>query len=646
LLDYLEGHPWLASPADHVEAILDNPEVLSAILVHLAASGRRLPPRPLKLLGVRRTDVPLPSPYWTEVLLNALLVRFRDVFTIGEAREKALRSSLHEYGLIEGGEVRLGESRSLFGLMAGSLAKLDSIADIARAEAQNLGADLRMVILTDHVRGGELSRIGRSEYVPPKLGVVPIFEMLRRATLRGQQLGVLTGNLIILPANQCDALNGLCADHGIGRECWATTPVPACPDFCTVTFSGDAAERAVELMTALFASGSVTILIGTQALLGEGWDAPPINSLVLASNSAAFMLSNQMRGRAIRIDPACPGKVANIWHLATVEPASNALAGGLEWGHLDDHGAVTSDEQLLQRRFRAFEGIANWGWNRIESGIGRLGLDPSLGLEQANGQTMAAARDRANIAERWRLSIGKAGPHAHVRETAATNYAPRSIAWRDSLWWLCATAASAGAFAGANRLRDFSGSGNLGMIGMAVAGAAALAMLPKLAKAVWLWLRNGSLEASIGQVGKAVLAGLGSAGLISGFEQQDGVIVGKRTPSGRIDIIAHGLSRASERAVMQAMTEILGPVCNPRYLLERRSWLGPIARSDYHAVPSVIGSRKEWAEAFHAAWKSSVGSSRLIFTRTGRGRLALLRARARSFAAGFQRRVDRHSAWL
>ena len=73
-------------------------------------------------------------------------------------------------------------------------------------------------------------------------------------------------------------------------------------------------------MTRLFRDGHIRLLVGTQALLGEGWDAPSINTLVLASNVGSYMLSNQMRGRAIRTDPADPAKVANIWHLATVEP--------------------------------------------------------------------------------------------------------------------------------------------------------------------------------------------------------------------------------------------------------------------------------------------------------------------------------------
>ncbi len=107
-----------------------------------------------------------------------------------------------------------------------------------------------------------------------------------------------------------------------------------------------------------------------------------------------------------------------------------------------------------------------------------------------------------------------------------------------------------------------------------------------------------------------------------------------------------GVSRATERQVMQAIAEILGPVQNPRYILLRTSWLGLKKRVDYHAVPAVLGQRKEDAEGFAKLWRGGVGSSQLVFTRTAKGRRILLRARASSFAAGFERSVDRRSVWL
>ncbi len=71
----------------------------------------------------------------------------------------------------------------------------------------------------------------------------------------------------------------------------------------------------VSAVTQLFQEGQIHVVIGTKSLLGEGWDAPCVNSLILASFVGSFMLSNQMRGRAIRIWPENPDKTSSVWHL-------------------------------------------------------------------------------------------------------------------------------------------------------------------------------------------------------------------------------------------------------------------------------------------------------------------------------------------
>ena len=88
-----------------------------------------------------------------------------------------------------------------------------------------------------------------------------------------------------------------------------------------------------------------------------------------------------MRGRAIRINPDDPNKVANIWHLATIEPETNglieAVSARFDWGALNDGGGANSDIGVISRRFKAFEGISNGTSELIESGLGRLALDSS-----------------------------------------------------------------------------------------------------------------------------------------------------------------------------------------------------------------------------------------------------------------------------
>ena len=650
LLDTLEQHPWLQFPKDHVESILEAPEMLSAVLVLLAAAGRRLPDAPLKLLGVSARNVPKPSFLWLERFLDGVTGRHGDAFDIGVKRLKTLRERLHRHGLIEGGRVSLRETRSIFQQMASSVTKLDSIAEIARAEHRSLGARLRMLILSDHIRAGDLPVDAGAAFRPSKLGVAPIFEHLRRDGAGEGRVAVLTGTLVIVPRTALPALGALAADHGLSAGAVAAFDMPSCPGYARITLEGGSA-RLVQLVTALFASGEIRILVGTQSLLGEGWDAPVLNSLILASNTASFMLSNQMRGRAIRVDPGNPGKVANIWHLATVEPpVKGALAETadlLNWGDLMDDGPPgLSDGALLGRRFRAFEGISNSASTLIESGTGRVGFDVTENLRSANRRTFAAAADRLAIAQRWSVSLGAGGARARVRETAAPNYAPRSLAWSDTLQAVVWSALSAACLAAADELRSFDFLEGFGAVGMVLAGAAALASLPNLARAARLVWRNGSVEGSLEQVGRVVLESLVHAGLASEGDAKTGAFEVRASLDGRKDIVLRGVSRNTERQVIQAIAEVLGPVGNPRYLLVRSSRLGWRTRTDYHPVPAAIGARKAWAEAFARQWSERVGSSQLLYTRTREGRRTLLRARAKSLAAAFQRSVDRRSAWL
>ena len=133
-------------------------------------------------------------------------------------------------------------------------------------------------------------------------------------------------------------------------------------------------------MTEAFRQGLVNVLVGTKSLLGEGWDSPCINALVLATFVGSFMLSNQMRGRAIRVDGDRPGKTANIWHLVCVEPLLGEDAPWIQrlfYSGLERSRELEgADWETLVRRFDCFMGLrtvaassrAAWSaatsWNR------------------------------------------------------------------------------------------------------------------------------------------------------------------------------------------------------------------------------------------------------------------------------------------
>lgn len=651
--DSLSDHGWLMEPGAYEEDILDAPEFLSAMLIFLRAAGRRPPRAPLALLGVRRGDVPPLSPRWMETLLDGVLFTHREAFASFPWFD-GLKADLQRLGAIEGGHVRIGESGALFTLMANSLAKLDSIVAIARAEAESLGERLRMVVLIDLVREGDLPRGDGLRPEPAKLGVASIFDTLRLAGIPAR-LGVVSGSLVIIPAGAEPALTEAAAWCGVAAEAVRTSSLPGCPGYVRVRIAGADGHRIVAVITRLFATGAINLLTGTQALLGEGWDAPSINTLVLASNVGSYMMSNQMRGRAIRTDPADPAKVANIWHLATIVPDAPGIAAAarrsFDWSAEIPSGdpigrALGPDMELMKRRFRAFAGIGRGISDTIESGMDRLGLAgrswDAAAVAELDAEMLADAADRSAVADKWQRAIGGTEDRRTMRQVSRPRYAPRMLAVADTLEYLVLSGIGGAIFSAGNALRNASATG-LGGLVMLFAGLTLLYSLPHLAKAAWLLIRNGSLERSIDQVGLALLDSFEAAGLIDWSGAYD--IVVDRSFKGERLVTLLGAERVVERLFLDALAEILGPVENPRYLLVRESWLGRWLRVDFHAVPAVLGQRKESAEIFAARWKARVGRGSLVYTRTAMGRRTLLRARAGSLAAGFRRTVDTQSAW-
>lgn len=651
-LDIVAGHSWIVDPAAHEAEILEHPEMLSAMIVFANGAGRPRPQAALDLLGLSAADVPDPDLGWLELLLTGLIF---GTAADPSARIKAIRSELRALGAIEGKRVKLFEERAFYPTLAGSLAKLGSIIAIARAEAGALGERLRMAVLADYVRADELERGAGEAFLPAKLGAASIFEALRRAGIEGVKLGVLTGPMVILPAEAVPALLGAASRQRVPAADIATEPLVDRAGFVRIVSSGAAADRIVALVTALFEAGEINLLIGTQALLGEGWDAPGINSLVLASYVGSYMLSNQMRGRAIRTDPRHGDKTANIWHLATVLPETLDRTLGERLGFraalpdpFDPIGRdLGPDMALLKRRFQSFEGVGTGG-GRIENGLARLGLGgcdwSAAGIDALNQETLTQAADRASLAPRWASALGGGGARPTMRRVARINHTPRQIAFSDTLRHLVITGLLAGLFGAAGRLRGDWLPTTLANYILAFLALAMLYALPRLLLALYLLVRNGTLEASLGQVGQVILDMMAETNLLS-VSPSDVRPLTDRGGLGEALIRLEGGSRGDENLFLDAIDEVLGPIENPRYLIERRSRFGWRLRTDFHAVPTIFGRSAERAAFFAKRWNRRVGWGRLVYLRNPEGRRTLLRARARSFAAGFQRAVGRLSQW-
>ena len=186
---------------------------------------------------------------------------------------------------------------------------------------------------------------------------------------------MLCGSLILLPEKAISKLHKSLSANNISEDSIHISRFGDDDNYIRITPKESLRNHIVRIITEMFCAGDLTVLIGTQALLGEGWDAPAINSLILSSTVSSYMLSNQMRGRAIRIDKHNPDKVSNIWHLATIDFPDKkdfSMFGTISDNDMDALRMYTSDLVQLDTRFKGFEAPSYYGNHEIVSGIERI----------------------------------------------------------------------------------------------------------------------------------------------------------------------------------------------------------------------------------------------------------------------------------
>jgi hypothetical protein len=351
------------------------------------------------------------------------------------------------------------------------------------------------------------------------------------------------------------------------------------------------------------------------------------------------MLSNQMRGRAIRTQEGNPSKTANIWHLVCQE---------------EDAKQFNEDMETLERRFKSFAGVSFTG-SRIESGLERLGLgQPPYGktrMDHINGVMMQRARDRARLITEWEQALGSAETGGMVEQVAASQLAlPRDFVFRNTIlavlwqaWFWGVSVFSLLMQSSERNSQNMTLKGSLLMLAI-IAAVAALAAVPKCLKALWLLIWHGSVASSMKQIGKALVRSLAQAEVIETNPWQLKVVARQRD-YGFVSCSLKGATIRERSVFLEALQEVLGPIENPRYVLVRKTPLGWFMRKDYHAVPAPLARNKELAEYFKKMWARYVGPTQLVYTRTPEGRSFLLKARAHSMAKSFQRRAERLRSW-
>lgn len=317
-----------------------------------------------------------------------------DAYLITESQKQEIKTLLKKYGLLQRNKVYFELSDKLKRNLMCSLGKLNSICSITKSEYANLSGNLRELVLTDYIKKEDIKLIGTTQQFTT-ISIISIFENLRRQN-PNLNLGVLSGEVCILPTEFENQI----------KETYKIKSKLVCKplnntNYAVYKFKLPNKEK-VKIVGEIFASGKINVLVGTKSLLGEGWDSPCINSLILASFVGSFMLSNQMRGRAIRVNKHEPNKTANIWHLVTLEPTY--VSNEVNYKNQTREIEKSVDYATLTRRFNCFVG-PNHKTNNIESGIKRVSLLKAEysqnDIQQINEHTLELSNNRQNLFAAW-----------------------------------------------------------------------------------------------------------------------------------------------------------------------------------------------------------------------------------------------------
>lgn len=498
--------------------------------------------------------------------------------------------------------------------LVSSVGKLESIKQIANNEFATMGTSLRMLILTDYIKKETISKVASNENFS-SVNVVSIFETIRRSNSM-MNIGVLSGNLVILPDTvNLDGLNRKITKI-IGTRYYVVDTLGSSHDI-------------VEYVGKLFERGEIQILIGTKSLLGEGWDSPCINSLILASFVGSFVLSNQMRGRAIRIDKSNPQKTSNIWHLVTLEPKyvfEDSVAGAvIQYMGRDVDNILSWDYEILKRRFDSFIG-PNYATGEIESGIDRISIiQPPYsdkGVEDINRKMFFYSSQRDTVRKMWRdklynkrfnVVLGSIIP----KERKVPVFTLKNSLFVDAiiLLFLECMLSCGGIITYAHNTKL-----GIGLVCLAVA------MLMGIYNVGRKLLSHLNPRRSLLTLGTAICETLKECGVIL----ED---VNVKSSDGEFNIELH-LENASihdQNIFNSAMKELLSPIENPRYILIKKDNLG---RHNYfysYACPSVIGRKKEYVEILEKKLRKSMGKFELVYTHKEGGRQTIMSCRQNSY---------------
>ncbi|TDW24717.1 helicase-like protein [Breznakia blatticola] len=627
LFELVKTHPALTNPQDCLDSLLENPAYLYALILYMEEKKIVYPSMLSQALSVKKRKLPTVSIKYLEILMQGILFHDLSSFNANDNKVETLRAILKKYGCIYRNEVRMLTNENINKSLINSKGKLESIKKIALAEYHNLGEQLRMLILCDFIKKESLELIG-SGTMNQSIGTVPVFEALRTQNTQ-MKLSILSGSIIVLPKTTAVSICKALIDMGYEAHMIQLNV----DEYVRINSNADNGVL-VKCVTDAFEQGEIQILIGTKALLGEGWDSPCINSLILASFVGSYVSSNQMRGRAIRKDSMHPDKVSNIWHLVCIEPKSSI--------HDIFYDPYTSyDLQMLKRRFATFLGV-HYTKPLIESGFTRLSYIQEYGkdlnkntITKINNQMLDASTKREELRDRWNealVCISEQNPVEDVLELEVEMLKKNYVFANHWLFIVC-TIISSFVMQFVRGVSLKLEQNVFGVIGLFVIFVFLIFVLDIGLSKLLAYITP---QHTVKKVGQVILATLEDLNIVS--HESKYVRIKDVKGTGVMLVYLEGGNAKDKHLFSTCMEEYFSSIDNQRYIIVRKGFKN--ALNKYFAVPEIFAKRKQDAQIFTSHIKRVLGLCELVYTRNAEGRKMLLKARGKCFGFRNEKMVD------
>lgn len=489
-------------------------------------------------------------------------------------------------------------------VMARSESKMRGCQQVLEAEHLNLGDKLRSLVLCDHELAAATTQTGLRA-TPRRSGSArqTLRHLVDSAATRALRPVLVTGRTVAATPEVARHVVDLVrtTDPELAERLTLEPLDDAIGPEDVVSIVGPWSSREwVRVVTQFFESGGSQVLIGTRALLGEGWDAKGLNSLVDLTTATTTSAVVQTRGRALRLDPEWPDKVAITWSVTCVAP---------------EHPRGDGDWQRLVRKHQGFFGVDDlgeviYGVAHIDARFSPFAPPSAASFDAIDAHMLDRAGERDVVRTRWSVGTPYDDTLVHtLRVRPARAVRPRVTA-----------------------------EGHVAMEPPLYVPSEQGPVATRPGHSPWLspWssTRTAAQDPGTMAYACAVADALHVAGLSPvGADHVEATI----DPNGEYRLRLDGVDEATSQVFVESLDELLGPVRSPRYLVARYlygkpTWLDgwrvlvgrlrPDAKV-WHAVPSVLSTHGKLVRHFDRAWSRWITHSPAVYAHSPEGVAAI-----------------------